>query len=86
MSSGIESLFPFVANQSIALCSKAQYSKFAVPNLQDRVPIGEGHSAGLSYRSLGSDGVADSVLFTTGNLPSRSHGTFALPDLGDRAP
>jgi microcystin-dependent protein len=46
---------------------------FALPDLSDRVAIGQGQAPGLSNRVLGEALGADSVTLTAANLPSHSH-------------
>ncbi len=46
---------------------------FALPDLQGRVPIGQGSGPGLSPFTVGSHGGATSVSLTTNNLPAHIH-------------
>jgi microcystin-dependent protein len=48
-------------------------STFAIPDLQGRVPIGQGQGPGLSNRILGEKGGQETVTLTTLNMPSHSH-------------
>lgn len=50
---------------------------FALPNLQSRVVVGTGHSAGLSPYTIGQTAGAESTTLSVNNLPSHAHG-FAL--------
>lgn len=46
---------------------------FALPDLQGRVPIGQGQGAGLPNYSLGQKGGSTSVSITNTNLPAHTH-------------
>jgi microcystin-dependent protein len=48
-------------------------SNFALPNLQGRVPIGFGQGPGLTLRSLGELGGADTVALDAGSMPQHTH-------------
>jgi microcystin-dependent protein len=50
---------------------------FQLPDLQGRVPIGQGTGPGLSTISLGQKAGANSVTLTTSNLPQHIHGLSA---------
>lgn len=46
---------------------------FALPDLQGRAAIGQGTGAGLTPRSMGQVGGAESATLTTNNMPSHTH-------------
>lgn len=46
---------------------------FALPNLQGRVPIGQGQGAGLTPREVGEQGGESAVTLLTTELPAHSH-------------
>lgn len=49
---------------------------FQLPNLQGRIPLGTGQGTGLSPRTIGQVGGAESAALTVNNLPAHAH-TFA---------
>ncbi|GAB1370929.1 hypothetical protein MASR1M45_09910 [Candidatus Kapaibacterium sp.] len=46
---------------------------FGLPDLRGRTPIGAGQGSGLSTRTLGENGGAETFTISVGNLPSHSH-------------
>lgn len=46
---------------------------FALPDLQGRVPVGQGNGAGLSSYVIGEEGGTESVTLTQGQLPQHNH-------------
>jgi microcystin-dependent protein len=46
---------------------------FALPNLQSRVPIGQGNGAGLTPRVIGESAGAENVTLTTSTVPTHQH-------------
>jgi len=48
-------------------------STFALPDLRGRVPVGIGQGPGLTARSLGQSGGAESVALTSAQIPSHTH-------------
>ncbi len=48
-------------------------STFALPDLRGRVPIQQGHGAGLSQHNLGSKGGGETVTLTKNQLASHNH-------------
>ena len=46
---------------------------FNLPNLSGRVVVGQGSGAGLTARSMGATGGAETHTLTTGEIPSHSH-------------
>jgi microcystin-dependent protein len=52
-------------------------STFALPDLQGRLPVGQGNGAGLSPYVLGQSGGVENVTLTTGQLASHSHAVNA---------
>lgn len=60
---------------------------FMLPNLQGRVPVGNGQGNGLSYYNLGQVGGAETETLTTGTMPMHTHAAGALSiDLSTSAP
>lgn len=52
-------------------------STFALPNLQDRVPIGSDWGVGLTPRTLGETGGAATVSLTEAQTPAHTHTMYA---------
>ncbi|MCZ8513242.1 tail fiber protein [Paenibacillus filicis] len=48
-------------------------SNFALPNLMDRAPLGQGQGPGLSLYDLGSSGGEAAVTLTSTEMPAHSH-------------
>jgi len=46
---------------------------FALPDLQGRVPIGQGQGPGLPYYSMGEEAGSPTITLTTANLPQHVH-------------
>lgn len=61
-------------------------SNFALPNLQGRVPVGQGSSVDPSWQpsplSMGSSGGAESVTLLANQLPPHTHGVAGSSDVG----
>jgi microcystin-dependent protein len=61
---------------------------FALPNLQSRVPVHQGHGAGLSPYAMGQAGGNENVTLTQAQMPQHNHtmatlsapGTVARPN------
>ncbi|WP_460132405.1 phage tail protein [Pseudomonas sp. S1_E04] len=51
---------------------------FKLPDLQGRLPIGQGNGAGLTPRIIGEFAGTESVTATLANLPNHTHGTATL--------
>jgi len=51
---------------------------FKLPDLQGRLPIGQGNGPGLSQRLIGDVDGVESVMATQANLPTHTHSTAAL--------
>ncbi|ANF83608.1 Phage tail collar [Pseudomonas antarctica] len=51
---------------------------FGLPNLQGRLPIGQGNGVNLSPRVVGEFSGTESVTATLANLPTHTHGTTTL--------
>jgi microcystin-dependent protein len=48
-------------------------TNFALPNLNGRVPVGQGQATGASNYAIGSQGGVETVTLTQGNLPAHTH-------------
>lgn len=48
-------------------------STFALPNLQDSVPVGQGNGAGLSQRFLGEQSGSETVTLLQSEIPAHVH-------------
>ncbi len=48
-------------------------TQFAVPNLQERIPLCYGQGAGLSSNALGQKGGYESITLTESQIPSHNH-------------
>jgi len=55
-------------------------SNFALPNLQGRIPIGQGQGPGLQNYVLGQQSGSENVTLLTNNLPNHSHSFNASKD------
>src|SRR5919202_6690959 len=55
-------------------------STFALPNLQDSVPVHQGQGAGLSQYSLGQSGGAQAITLLTSEIPVHTHQANASID------
>jgi microcystin-dependent protein len=61
---------------------------FALPNLQSRLPIGEGQGPGLSNRVIGQASGSENVTLTQATMPGHSHllnattAAATTPDVG----
>jgi microcystin-dependent protein len=51
---------------------------FNLPNLAGRVVVGQGTGSGLTSRSMGATGGAETHTLTTGEMPSHSHTSNAV--------
>ena len=60
-------------------------STFALPNLQDRVPMGQGQGPDLSPRTLGASGGDNTALITTASMAEHSHAPSAVSGSGNLA-
>jgi len=58
---------------------------FALPDLRGRIPIHAGSGPGLSPRTQGERGGAESVTLTTGEMPPHQHSQLASGEVADRA-
>jgi microcystin-dependent protein len=58
-------------------------SNFALPNLQDNVPMHPGQGPGLSLHDLGETGGSETVTLLESEIPSHSHSLLARTNLGD---
>ena len=71
-------LLPIAQNQALFSLLGSVYggngtTTFALPDLQGRVPVGTGQSAGLSNYSLGQKSGIETTTLTAGNLPAHTH-------------
>ncbi len=55
---------------------------FNVPDIRGRVAVGSGQGSGLTNRTLGDTGGAETHTLTTSEMPSHTHGTNSTSDLG----
>lgn len=58
-------------------------STFALPNLQDSVPMGTGQGSGLTGRDIGEAGGEPFVTLLQSEMPVHTHALRASPDPGD---
>jgi microcystin-dependent protein len=58
-------------------------STFALPNLQDSVPMHPGQGQGLSLRDLGEQGGSESVTLLTSEIPLHTHTLRASSEIGE---
>ena len=58
---------------------------FALPDFRGRIPVHAGQGAGLSNRTLGSAGGAETVALTTAQLPGHTHAMLASRDTASAA-
>ena len=71
-------LLPIAQNQALFSLLGTMYggdgrTNFALPNLQGRVPIHQGNSAGTSNYVIGESGGIEHVTLLVNNLPAHSH-------------
>lgn len=59
-------------------------TNFALPNLQGRVPIHQGESAGTSSYVVGMSGGVDNVTLVVNNLPAHSHAASCNTAVGSK--
>lgn len=52
---------------------------FALPDLQGRVPMGEGQGAGMTQRNLGEQGGEETVTLLTSEMPIHTHSLLRRP-------
>jgi microcystin-dependent protein len=57
-------------------------TNFQLPNLQGRVPIGQGNGGGLTPRVLGEASGTESIALTINNMPSHTHVATFTPSGG----
>ncbi|HEU4633867.1 MAG TPA: tail fiber protein [Flavisolibacter sp.] len=57
-------------------------SNFALPNLQDSVPMHPGQGPGLSFHLLGENGGSETVTLLESEIPAHSHSLRAVNDDG----
>lgn len=55
---------------------------FALPDLRGRVPLGMGQGSGLTSRTLGETGGAESRALGVSEMPSHTHGVYVSNALG----
>ena len=82
-------LLPIPMNQALfSLLGKAYggdgKSTFGLPNLQDRVAMGQGQGPGLSMRALGNSGGDNSVTISTATMAAHTHSPAAVSASGDK--
>jgi microcystin-dependent protein len=75
-------LLPINQNQALFALLGNMYggngtTTFALPNLQSRVPIGQGHGAGLSSYVVGQAGGSETVRLTAAQMPAHTHSVKA---------
>jgi microcystin-dependent protein len=58
-------------------------SNFALPDMQDNVPMHPGQGPGLSLHDLGETGGSDTVALLESEIPSHSHSFKTLASVGD---
>jgi microcystin-dependent protein len=58
-------------------------STFALPNLQDCVPMQPGQGPGLSLHDLGESGGSDTVTLLQSEMPAHAHAVRARNELAD---
>ncbi len=58
---------------------------FALPNLQGRVPIHQGSSAGTSNYAMGTNGGVEQVALQVNNLPAHTHTANCNTALGTKS-
>ncbi len=55
---------------------------FGLPDLRGRLPVHQGNGAGLSPRTIGSNGGTETVTLTPANMPMHAHGVIVSTDAG----
>jgi len=56
---------------------------FALPDLQGRVPVGQGNGPGLTSRRIGEKSGVETVVLTANEMPSHNHAVTAANSVGD---
>lgn len=72
------SLLPINQNTALFSLLGTQYggdgrTTFALPNLQGRIPMSQGSGSGLTPRTIGEIGGAESITLTTSEIPGHTH-------------
>ena len=60
-------------------------TSFALPDLQGRIPVGQGQGPSLSNYTLGQKAGAETVTLTTGQMPAHNHVLMASTAKGNQA-
>ncbi|HZV70830.1 MAG TPA: tail fiber protein [Saprospiraceae bacterium] len=58
-------------------------STFALPNLQDRAPLGQGQGQGLSEYFIGQEGGSETITLLQSEMPLHTHTISGAVDPGD---
>jgi microcystin-dependent protein len=58
-------------------------STFQLPNLQSRVPYGQGQLAGGEFYSMGEEGGVENVTLQLGQMPQHNHGFLGITGKAD---
>ncbi|MDB5707278.1 MAG: Tail Collar domain protein [Sphingomonas bacterium] len=57
---------------------------FGLPDMQGRIPVGQGQGPSLSSYTLGQESGAETVTLTTATMPTHNHVMFASTTKGDQ--
>jgi microcystin-dependent protein len=61
-------------------------TNFAIPNIRGRTMIHQGQGSGLSNRTIGETGGAETVTLTTAQIPAHNHNVAAYPGAQSASP
>jgi microcystin-dependent protein len=83
-------LLPISQNQSLFAIVGTTYggdgrTTFALPDLRGRVPLGTGQGPGLTNRTLGKKGGAETHTLTAAEMPSHNHAVMASNAVGTQS-
>jgi microcystin-dependent protein len=81
-------VLPIVTNQALFALLGTYYggdgeTTFALPDLRGRMPIGVGQGSGLTPRTIGEVGGAETITLSTAQMPAHTHAAGASTQVGN---